>query len=361
MIIYLGLSTSQCEKQNGLFNRDPESDAPEWSGGNTDANEHINRNDESGTTRGGDYGDLFALLRDDIGRPVMTPIEIEDEVNYFVQPVDAAGNTLELDSEGELVHPEAAIEVDFGRLNIVRSPVSVLEQAFNEVMKVMAEGDNFILDYCNRLTIWNGGVIIKTIDSPRENMALYKEIMNEGFSNRLAILNDYDIDPLLMAAGCFAAGSDKTGTVDIDEVVYINGFMDCLGLYPIENEFEFDWSTNQDDVDPPYAYKRYFNYGNLDGENTPFAYNRTEVYEGKMIQFLLWDNVYYPIDEEGNSNGPIFSVLDIMEGLADGQNRFTYQWNNQNELKVKGFAIAVDDAVQVLEFVHGDSNVRFLP
>lgn len=338
---------------------DPDSDRPPWAGGNTNENPHINKNDDSGTKRGGDYGDLYELLRDVNGVPEMTQIGEE----WYVQPVDANGNTLELNEEGELVDPTLGLEVEFGRLNIVRSPESVLNQAFEEAMKVL-DGDQatITLDFCGRLTsTYHNGTefVVKTIDSPRENMALYRHIMRymfepvDGEINRLAFLGEapYNFDPLMIAASCFAAGSDKTGFIDLDEVVYINGFMDCIGLNPILNEHEYDFNNEN---------KYYFNYGECD-DGEPYRYNRPETYEGRYIQFLVWDNIYYPIDENGDSDGPVFSVLQVMEGLADGVSRFTYQWNGQDETHVKGFAWACDDAVQVLDFVHGDSNVRFLP
>lgn len=354
-IIFSVLFT-QCEKKYGKLNRDVDSDAPAWAGGNTDANDHINRNDNSGTKRGGDYGDLYVLLRDDNGVPEMTPIGDE----WYVQPIDANGNTLDLDEEGELIDPEAATEVEFGRLNIVRSPESVLDQAFEEAMKVIDAGDNFTLDFCGRLTIWNNGVITKTIDSPRENMAIYKYLMNNmfeetaenGYNNRLGFLGEppYNFDALTLAASCIAAGSDKTGTLTKDEVVYIDGFLGCIGLNPIENLHEYDFNHNV---------KNYYNFGDCDGLGTEFVYDRKLTYQNRYIQFLAWGTDYYPVDENGNSNSPhIFSIWEYMEfnGL------YTSMWQEGKDYKrLEGFALAADDAVQVLDFVHGDSNVLFLP
>lgn len=365
-LLTLGLLT-QCERYGQNFLDplvDEDSDRPEWAGGNTDLNDHINRNEDSGTTRGGDYGDLYVLKRDINGVPEM--IQIGEE--YYVQPIDENGNELELDEEGELVDPTLAQEVDFGRLNIVRSPESVLSDAFEEAMKVLtAPGASITLDFCGRLTSTypdplTGEIIVKTIDSPREDMSIYRYIMRymfrsiDGEPNRLAFLGEepYNFDPLMIAASCFAAGSDKTGTVDIDEVVYINGFMDCIGLNPILNEHEYDFN---------YDNKYYFNFGDCyQDEQYMFQYRRSDAYADRYIQFLVWDNTYYPIDENGDSEGPVFSVLEVMEGLVDGQSKFTYQWGTQDyETHVRGFAIAIDDAVQVLDFVHGDSNIRFLP
>ena len=149
---------------------------------------------------------------------------------------------------------EAAVEIDFGRLNIVKSPPSVLNQAFNEALAVLTKpGAVITLDFCGRLTsTWpvnpndpeETDFTVKTIDSPRENMALYKYLMQnlfEGDGNQLAFLGQdpYNFKPLDIAASCFAAGSDKTGSVDIDEVVYINGMTDCFGINPIDNCCEY--------------------------------------------------------------------------------------------------------------------------
>ncbi|WP_297095674.1 hypothetical protein [uncultured Draconibacterium sp.] len=371
----LTILLSNCQKGDVFPNVDDDSDRPEWAGGETEDNTHIKGNDDSGTTRGGDYGDLYVLLRDDNGVPTMTWVDVDedseqDDDEYFVQPIDAiTGTVIKLDQYGEVPESANPTEVDFGRLNIVRSPQSVLDQAFEEAMKVIDAGDDFTLDFCGRLSIWNYDeneelVLTKTIDSPRENMAMYQYLMNfmfeetaeNNYNNRLALLEAYQIDPLLLAAGCFSAGSDKTGTVDIDEVVYINGFLDCSGLNPILNEHDYDF-----DHDNNY----YFNFTEPREGDGQFQYNRG-IYKDRYIQFLVWDNVYYPLDEDGVSEGPVFSIYDIFEGIEPykgigAQPQFSDRWGGTDEVKVKGFAIAVDDAVQVLDYVHGDSNIIFLP
>ncbi|WP_163325265.1 hypothetical protein [Draconibacterium mangrovi] len=372
----LTILLSNCQKGDVLPHVDDDSDRPEWAGGNTDDNTHIKGNDESGTTRGGDYGDLYVLLRDDNGVPTMTWRDLDadseqDDDEFFVQPIDALGNEIELDQYGEVPEGAPVIEVDFGRLNIVRSPQSVLDQAFEEAMKVIDFGDDFTLDFCGRLSIWNYDLVVtdslvltKTIDSPRENMAIYQYLMKYMYentvennnANRLAFLDAYQIDALLLAAGCFSAGSDKTGTVDIDEVVYINGFLDCCGLNPIENDYDYDFNHENN---------YYFNFTEPRLGDAQFQYNRG-IYEDRYIQFLVWDNVYYPLNEEGVSEGPVFSIYDIFEGMVEfkgigAQPQFTYRWNQFSHDKVQGFAIAIDDAVQVLDYVHGDSNIIFLP
>jgi len=371
LLFVLG-SFIQCERSEVLRGPgvDDDSDRPEWAGGNTDANEH-NKQGDGGTNGGNtvDYGDLYVLLRDADGVPEMRKIDVFDEEGlpdgsiYVVQPVDVNGETVELDGEGGVVDPTQAIPVDFGRLNIVRSPQSVLDQALGEALKVINAGVAFSLDFCGRLSIWNydevvdsetfGELIVtKTIDSPRENMAIYQEIMNNGFENdllKLKLWNElsleaYDIDPFTLAASCFAAGSDKTGTVNIDEVVYINGFMGNYGCDPLIN-------VNEEDKYNDWDWKHYWNYGDcdcqLDGDQ-PFTYNRN-VYQNREIKILS-------INPDGTWTQVVEKVFDA---LTD-RGLFTYK--NVGDLeRVDGFAAAVDDAVQVLEFIHGDSNIEFLP
>lgn len=359
-LVVMMLVVAGCDKRGFNSLADEDSDRPAWAGGNPDANDHRNKNDDSGTKRGGDYGDLYKLYRDGDGVPQM--IQIDDPVEWYVQPVDVDGSVLELDGEGELIEPELAIEVDFGRLNIVRSPSSVLDQAFEEALKVLEmPGAQITLDFCGRLTseyidLLTGEVVVKTIDSPRENMALYRYLMRylfadlpDGGENRLAFLDSYGFDPLMLAASCFAAGSDKTGTIDIDEVVYINGFINCTGINPILNAHEYDFNHNQ---------KWYFNFGNYDGMGSEFTYNRQATYENRYILFKVWDNVYYPDDD---LNPHKYSIWRVMEGLVDGISRFTYAWGDVPDNQVSGFALACDDAVQVLDFIHGDSNIVYLP
>jgi len=131
--------------------------------------------------------------------------------------------------------------------------------------------------------------------------------------------------------------------------------MDCIGLNEILNEHEYDFNYNP---------KYYFNYGEpIDGQSE-FRYNRGDIYSDRYIQFLAWGTTYYPVDEEtGLSESPhIYSILLVMEGLVPGLEgaKFTYMFTGE-KTHVEGFAITVDDAVQVLDYIHGDSNIRFLP
>ena len=344
----LGLLT-QCEKGpgGGMPPPDSDSDQPTWAGGNTTENPHNKQGDGESQSSPGEYGDLYVILRDINGVPMMLDIAVVDEegvptgeIIWVVQPVGVDGEPLELDAEGGLT-PESLLlaqPVDFGRLDIVRSPQSVLDQAMGEALKVINAGEKFSLDFCGRITIWNVDTITKTIDSPRESMALYQEIMNHGFIDKLAKLNGTGIDPLMLAASCIAAGSDKTGTINIDEVVYIDGFIDCLGCDPILNEHEYDFDNNN---------KYYFNFGECDC-HSEFQYNR-DIYKDRTLKIIT-------LKADGTWSEEIVSVWQAMEDRGLFSNRWGVTLTHVN-----GFATAADDAVQVLEFVHGNTNIEFLP
>lgn len=347
LIVSVGLMT-QCEKYG--------EGRPEGPGSSNDSKPNEDRgNFGSDSKKGGDYGDLYVLYRTllendpETGDPGSgVPIMIQKGTEYFVQPMGEDGSVLTVNDEGE-INPNQAppIPVEFGRLNIVRSPQNVLDQALVEALKTLDpdEGSvNIRLDFCGRLSAFTAagedGVLIKTIDSPRENMALYQHIMNYGFTEDLAFLEGYGFDPLLIAASCFAAGSDKTGTVNIDEVVYINGFMDIGGnlLDEVGNE--------------------YFNF-------TSFSYDRFKVYEHRYIQFHVWgyESWIPTIDEDGYSESPyIFSIGKLLQG--DYEDVFGImidvpEWKSGFGSNVTGFSVAVDDAVQVLDYIHGNSNIVF--
>ena len=306
---------TQCEKYGpppGNGEGDPDSDRPPWAQGNTDANDH-NKKGDSGGNPGVEYGDQIMLHRDDNGVPILFFLNyIDDEgaevSEWIARPTDEDGGLLEIylegETAGELLDPEAAVEIDFGRLNIVKSPPSVLNQAFNEALAVLTKpGAVITLDFCGRLTSsWTeGGTdFVKTIDSPRENMALYKYLMEnlfEGSNNKLAFLGQepYNFKPLDIAASCFAAGSDKTGFVDVDEVVYINGMIACFGINPIDNccdytDYDLEAGLDAEELNRDGSVRQYFDFGQSGKTGGPeYLYNR-ERYNNRYLQFLVWEN-----------------------------------------------------------------------
>ncbi|MFO7544197.1 MAG: hypothetical protein R6W77_01725 [Trueperaceae bacterium] len=266
-----------------------------------------------GGKKGGDYGDLWIILRDADGAPVL------DE-NGCMQPITSDGTILSLvpadDGPAPKCEPapgdvDLVEEVDFGRLNMVRSPPKVIEKAFNAAMATLnASEEPIVTDPAGRLVAVIGGVE-KTIDSPLENLALYKFMLTALANGEpwppAGATFVMPRDDLEVAAALFAAGSDKTGHVDLDEVIYINGF---LGL-------------NELDGEPYYGHYEDFNYG------------RQERYEGERAYVLVLDGgVFVP---------KWVILLELEQDLFDGDG------TGGNAL---GFAQAVDDALHIIEYIH---------
>ena len=199
----MGVFISNC---NELIN-DPGTDTDEVS------------NILKGAPAGKDYGDLVICLRDANGIPeykliygehgvlpyplpikfnefTLIPVKSDDGLSYL---------TFELNDEGEVILEDGFIvkEADFGRLNLVRAPESVLNSAFQEAKTNLTQQGvtDIKTDGSGRLVAiigaedWlvniddideNNEYNDKTIDSPRENMAIYHELLTSGFSNKLA-------------------------------------------------------------------------------------------------------------------------------------------------------------------------------
>jgi hypothetical protein len=149
-----------------------DSDKPAWAGGGGGKNDRGEKPSTAGSARGDLYGDMYVILRDDNGVPILN----EDG---FVQPVDADGNPIPLDEEGAPIDPSLATEVELGRLNVGRAPTQVLDRRAEEVITLLNSATELSLDAAGRLVVTVDGVA-KTIDSPLENLAIYVALMTTG-------------------------------------------------------------------------------------------------------------------------------------------------------------------------------------
>lgn len=329
-----------------------ESDRPAWAGREGDRDQTPGGGLKGGDRmKGDDYGDLYVVLRDTNGVPILTeegyvqPIAFEMDAEGNLVPVlDENGNyvLLPLDEEGEIDPtqiPEGenwvAAEVEFSRLSIARSPDQVLDRALDEAYAMLLEADSISLDPGGRIVVVIDGVE-STFDSPLINLALYEILLNYGN----LILRDKDGEPILdengdvqpllpflpedtstltqddlmLAAALFAAASDKTGVVTVDMVVYMNSIIGIDGTLPDDY---VDFST--------------------------YSYDRSVVFKDTTVSVLVQQpDGSYVVQE--------VSVLDAVFGGEDGT--FDPLTDNMTASKVDGFATAADDALQVLEFIH---------
>jgi len=296
---------------------DEDSDRPDWAGGGGKGD--TGKPEGAGTKKGDLYGDLWVILRDENGVPILTE-------EGFVQPIDENGDPIPLDEEGHPVDEDAVQEVELGRMNVGRSPGKVTDRAYDEAMATLDSATNVFLDETGRLTVTieneDGTVTEKTIDSPIENLALYVTLMKEGYipgledNDNLGDLDylksgsDLTDEDLSMASKLLAASADKFGNLTVDQVAYFNNI---VGI--------------SDMMDPE-------DYQVYDG----FDYDRSDTYGDRTV-------TWYEKDADGN----IITHEDdpLMDAVFGGED-----WDNGDIDGFVDYTQAADDALQVIEFIH---------
>ncbi|MFG6160437.1 hypothetical protein ACGTNG_16695 [Halomonas sp. 1390] len=293
--------------------------------------------------KGGDYGDIVIILRADDGTPIL-------DDNGNIQPCLVAGCTednpdsytqlVEVD-EGDYEMPEGVIPVEFGRLNVARSPESVTDHSLAELLSkldgetITAETLDAMTDDAGRLLVTNDDGTISTIDSPLENFALYVALVEAAGSDpdadsyTLSITTSpmgddpeetftmtVDADVVMtLAASAFSAASDKYGDVTVDEMMNLTGFVDLddeLSTLVESADYVYDDSVRE----------------SLYGDISVWVLTEDVDADG---------NVIYRPEEVNLLDAVIFNEVPTIDDDTNGIDAFTQQ---------------TDDAVQVLEFVH---------
>lgn len=299
-----------------LADEGEDSDRPAWAGVPGKAGKPGGGNAGGDTKKGGDYGDIVVMLRNDDGTLV-----VDGNTTYAV----ASDGSLIPIVDGEIPEGADVQAVEFGRLNVARAPAKVLEHSLVEALSKLdggVVGDTITLDASGRLVTADG----TAIDSPLENLALYEALLkatvtsdgtvvltatssSDGGSTTYTLTVPADLR-LDLAASAIAAASDKTGELTIDEIVGISSFIG---------------------VDDELA--------NL---VTSYTYDRQTTYDGVMTWVLIYDEangVYVPT-EVNVYDSVNFNTVDstsIKNNTTGGIDLFTQ---------------SADDAVQVLEYVH---------
>ncbi len=187
---------------------------------------------DAGTKKGGIYADLWVILRNPDGTPVLTP-------QGYVQPLDKDGNLVPLNPDGTPVDATKVVEVELSRLNVGRSPAAVLDRQLAEVVKSINAATAITTDTSGRIVV-TIGTTTKTIDSPLANLALYKALVEKGTVpginpalnlGTLSFLKDglQSADDFRAAASFLGAAADKSGKVLPDTVVYLNQILRLAG------------------------------------------------------------------------------------------------------------------------------------
>jgi len=357
-----------------------ESDRPKWAGppaDRTEENPHKATGGGKPTVDKGDlFGDIYVLLRNDDGTPVTEDGEIfvctSADCSTFIKTV-----------AGELPEGSTGmIPVEFGRMNVARAPSKVMDHSLTEalgkisgdtldttnIVQIASDGtlmvyspdtdpktegaqpgmvpftpaaDTVYTDPVGRLVYFDG-TVWKTIDSPLENLAVYQALLDAAYDEATKTVPDIVTlsetvtaegggtttltftlptnQVLDLAASLIAGASDKTGDLNVDEIVNISKFLNVDDdLAALVSGYSYD-ETSYDGVWVQVL---------LPKDESTTLYELTTVNLGDAVTF----NVIPPADDDGVASTPI---VDDNNGIDE-------------------FAQADDDAVQVFEYVHANS------
>jgi len=285
-------------------------------------------NPNAGDRMGDLYGDLYVVVRDENGEPVL------DDLGR-VQLLDADGNVIPYVSDNPEdegfteVAPEnqdLLQEVEFERLNIARAPEAVIDHAYDEAIDKIAMDADGVLEYdeAGRIVVVDADGVEYTIDSPLENLALYMDAMTNP--DTVWTVDD--------AKSFLAGAASKFGNVTVDMVVYLNTI---LGLNPVI----VDEETGDPILDE---------FGNIQRDYVDlvsYSYDRTDTFTTGVD--ADGDGVFDPVtvtyltDPEGD--GTYITVTEPLLTAVFGD--VDYEGDGAD-----AFAQATDDALQVIEFIH---------
>jgi hypothetical protein len=325
-----------------------------------------------------DYGDLIILYRDADGVPILTETFCQQPISAVeftgceyipgttdcLIPVDP--DTCAVDNN----YVTYTQEVDFGRINDARSDVSVFESQLADVIVNLATAACVSLDPAGRLVtsreetyIDENGTEISVmtsaaIDSPLQNLAIYRQLMLTG---DLGTSLPDGASVLDTAARALGAGSGKTGWVGVDLVVYLNqimGLSDNTTTTILEKkciDVKEEVMGNIELVE-----KCFLDYGAVPPDSNAYPYHR-----GNNFEALLPAPAYIPKTKDGSGIPGWFEVLAPID--PDETDRFEQQFAifrgpilgtvfgsdaGFEGSNIGGFAQAADDTRAVIDYMH---------
>jgi hypothetical protein len=203
-----------------------------------------------------DFGDLIILYRDINGVPIPSPeTQVPDPETGLLVDGGLCWQPIAFNVDDPLLCPEECVvpsvpagadvvsvnqyncgvaegcsgctqEVDFGRINAVRSPDDVFDRQLEDVIVNLTTADCVTLDPAGRMVASRVAddepVSSSTIDSPLQNLAISRQLLLTG---TIGAPLPQGADVLDTAARGIGAGSGKTGEVNVDLVAYLDQLM----------------------------------------------------------------------------------------------------------------------------------------
>lgn len=319
-----------------------------------------------GSSGSPDFGDLFVLLRDADGVPILTADSCQQPLAAPGVSLPAVGTfpacTPASETESCVIPVDPATcavaagyetftqEVDFGRTSVARSPVTVLESQLDDVIVNLATADCTTLDPAGRLvtsTVTDGVVSSAAIDSPLQNLAIYRRLMLAGTLDR----DLPDSNALNTAARGLGAAIDKTGKVSVDTVAYLNQIMG-LTDESVTTFLPKKCINVREEVNGVVQTVRkcFLDYGATGGN---YAYDRTANFTSlPSPPYITGDNPtpgWFEYLSVLDPTTPTFGITQgpILEAVPELLAAPTLTVSN-----IGGFAQAADDARAVINFMH---------
>jgi hypothetical protein len=251
----------------------------------------------------------------------------------------------------ESAYAACAREADFGRVNLSRASDRVLAEQLQDVLVNLAIADCTSLDPAGRMVysrVIGDELATGTIDSPLQNLAIYKYLMLNG---EIGVPLPEGAGVLETAARGFGVAMDKGGQVNVDLLVYLNQIMgltdpdvdtyldkiyvdvreEVMGDVVTVRKWFLDYSS--------YGYLRSTNFGGPPGLPLP-AYIPEILPQMGWFEFLMTDGsgTYWVAD------GPILETV-----FSDGAGSYEPGFTGGN---IGGFAQAADDTRAVINYMH---------
>ena len=311
----------------------------------------------AGTKKGDLFGDQYVLLRDldpsdggGNGEPVldangqMILVGTDDAPIYFIEDPASPGDYILDPARAGL-----AETVELGRANVARSPDSVMEKSLADALAKIDAATVVDTDVAGRI-VCDGA----TIDSPLENLALYKYLMTAGgHSSWEEVITHWSADfQGLLADGwdpssLLGAAFDKAAPVSFDAVLYENS---TLGVNLVS---QVNGATVVD----------YFDF-NTPGGTEAYNYDRAAHFDGVSIQWyedtngdpttleLVQDTLMHAVFNDQNF---------VDQYIQVGSDPKTFAPLDATDAGANDFAQAVDDARAVISFMHDHYGATEIP
>ena len=208
-----------------------------------------------------------------------------------------------------------AVEVPLSRLNLGRAPIKVLQQQYAEVTDFLSTATSIGLDPAGRLTA--DGVAIDS--SPMNQSVFYELLVNRELvakdrkgkviGSEFGLPGGYSY--LEIAAMALGGAADKSTSISIDTVAYLNRINGITDFGPPETFYDF----------------------------AVFSYDRSATYDGCLTVIEL-DVNGYPLPETTDT---------VME--------LVFESEAASGVNIDGFAQWADDARKVNLYLHDAASV----